>query len=220
MRKSKIYLISEIDFKTIIKTSKSYSECLSKIGLTTRGGSSSKILKERINELNLSIDHFETTKTPEGIYKKIPLSEICVQNSTYKSTSKLKITLVKAKILEYKCSICELSEWLGKPISLQLDHINGINNDNRIENLRLLCPNCHSQTDTYAGKKLKKEKVKKPRPTKITWPKVEELEILLKTKSVLQISKDLRVSDNAVRKFCLKNNIKMQPRHASITSTA
>ena len=219
MRKSKIYLTSEIDFKTIIETSKSYTECLSKIGLTTRGGSSSKILKERINELNLSTDHFEATKISKGIYKKIPLSEICVKNSTYKNTSKLKINLVKAKILEYKCSTCELSEWLGKPISLQLDHINGVNNDNRIENLRLLCPNCHSQTDTYAGKKLKKEKIKKPRPTKITWPKVEELETLLKTKSVLQISKDLGVSDNAVRKFWLKNNIKMQPRHASITST-
>jgi 5-methylcytosine-specific restriction endonuclease McrA len=56
--------------------------------------------------------------------------------------------------MEYKCQCCGISEWLDKPISLQLDHINGINNDHRIENLRFLCPNCHSQTDTYAGKNI------------------------------------------------------------------
>jgi 5-methylcytosine-specific restriction endonuclease McrA len=51
-----------------------------------------------------------------------------------------------------RCQICGISEWHGKPITLQLDHINGINNDNRYENLRLICPNCHSQTITYAGR--------------------------------------------------------------------
>ena len=55
------------------------------------------------------------------------------------------------------CSICNLlPEWQGKFLSLQVDHINGINNDNRSENVRLICPNCHSQTDTFAGKKNKK----------------------------------------------------------------
>lgn len=56
-----------------------------------------------------------------------------------------------------QCSICNMPpEWNGKYLSLQVDHINGINNDNRPENVRLLCPNCHSQTDTFAGKKHKK----------------------------------------------------------------
>ena len=49
----------------------------------------------------------------------------------------------------YACTTCGINEWQGKPLTLHLDHINGINNDNRIENLRLLCPNCHSQTETY-----------------------------------------------------------------------
>lgn len=54
----------------------------------------------------------------------------------------------------YKCNCCGIKDWNGKPIVLQLDHVNGIHTDNRWDNLRLLCANCHSQTDTYAGKNL------------------------------------------------------------------
>ena len=64
--------------------------------------------------------------------------------------------LRKDNLIEYQCSVCgNKGEWNGKPLTLQVDHINGIPNDNRIENLRWLCPNCHSQTDTWAGRKLK-----------------------------------------------------------------
>jgi 5-methylcytosine-specific restriction endonuclease McrA len=70
----------------------------------------------------------------------------------------LKKRLLRAGLLGAKCSIteCGLSTWLGRPIALHLDHINGDRRDNRVENLRLLCPNCHSQTDTYAGRNIKK----------------------------------------------------------------
>ncbi len=65
----------------------------------------------------------------------------------------MKSKIIKNKLIPYKCQCCDNEgEWLGKPISLHLDHINGVNNDNRLVNLRFLCPNCHSQTDTYAGK--------------------------------------------------------------------
>ncbi len=56
------------------------------------------------------------------------------------------------KGVSYRCVICGINEWQGQRLSLHLDHINGINNDNRFENLRLLCPNCHSQTPTYSNR--------------------------------------------------------------------
>jgi Zn finger protein HypA/HybF involved in hydrogenase expression len=85
---------------------------------------------------------------------EIPLELVLVENLNY-GRCHLKRRLISLGLLNYYCANpeCGLTEWLGKPISLQLDHINGVNNDNRLENLRLLCPNCHSQTDTYSGKK-------------------------------------------------------------------
>lgn len=66
--------------------------------------------------------------------------------------TRLKEKVIKNKLLKYKCAECGISTWKNKPLVLQLDHINGNNRDNRIENLRLLCPNCHAQTETYCGK--------------------------------------------------------------------
>lgn len=62
--------------------------------------------------------------------------------------------LNKIGVENYKCTICGINEWLGESLTLQLDHINGVHTDNRWPNLRLLCPNCHTQTETYAGKNL------------------------------------------------------------------
>lgn len=70
-------------------------------------------------------------------------------------TMKVKARLIKNGIKEWKCESCGITEWLGKRIALELDHINGNNSDHRLENLRILCPNCHSQTDTHSGKNAK-----------------------------------------------------------------
>jgi Zn finger protein HypA/HybF involved in hydrogenase expression len=80
-----------------------------------------------------------------------PNEEIFVENSKY-STEMVKQRIVKDELLVYKCSKCSLSSWQEETIVLDLDHINGNNRDNRLENLRYLCPNCHSQTDTYKGR--------------------------------------------------------------------
>jgi hypothetical protein len=148
--KSKVYNISDEDFVDLIDTSTSYSEVLRYFGLSTNGGCSSKPLKNRIEELNLDVSHFKgSSKDSQTRYT---LEEILVENSPYQNRTSLKSRLLKEGILINECYSCGIDSWLDKPLSLQLDHKNGKNNDNTVDNLRLLCPNCHSQTETYAGK--------------------------------------------------------------------
>ena len=152
MKKSKVYSISDEDFIKLVKSKNTYSDILRALGLKTHGGSSTDILKRRIQELNCSIEHFNCNKT-YSTNTRYTLDEILIENSTYSSISRLKIRLINENRMKYQCAICgNTGEWLGQKLVLQLDHINGIHNDHRIENLRFLCPNCHSMTSTYAGK--------------------------------------------------------------------
>jgi Zn finger protein HypA/HybF involved in hydrogenase expression len=87
-----------------------------------------------------------------------PLDQVLVENSTY-ARHNLKRRIIKERLLEYKCVCCgNEGEHNNKPLVLQLDHINGVNNDHRLKNLRFLCPNCHTQQDTYAAKNIIKQK--------------------------------------------------------------
>ncbi|MGC9992491.1 MAG: HNH endonuclease [Candidatus Cybelea sp.] len=70
--------------------------------------------------------------------------------------------LVRAGLLGSTCHSCGLKDWHGRPLSLHLDHINGVRNDNRLENLRMLCPNCHSQTPTYGGRNTRLRRLQEP----------------------------------------------------------
>jgi len=139
----------------IVNECYSYSDCLRKIGLTTRAGNN-ETLKKYIKLYDINISHFYTNKT-EGLKKytdnkKIKLENILVENSTYDRKS-LKERLYKEGIKERICENCKQDEnWKGKKMSLIIDHINGISDDNRLENLRILCPNCSATLDTHGGK--------------------------------------------------------------------
>jgi DNA-binding CsgD family transcriptional regulator len=80
-----------------------------------------------------------------------PIDEVFAAN-TPRNRGHLKQRLLRAGLKDGHCEACGLSQWLGRPLSLALHHVNGDRHDNRLENLQLLCPNCHSQTDTFAGR--------------------------------------------------------------------
>lgn len=155
---------TNIEFIEAVKNSYSISQVLKKLSLSATG-SNYKGFKLRAKRLGADVSHFTGQAHLKGKKhnwtKKIPLEEILVKNSSYQSRENLKKRLIKKGILEYKCYECGLKEWRDKPLSLQLEHKNGDNTDNREENLTLLCPNCHSQTPTFAGRNNKKEKKKR-----------------------------------------------------------
>jgi hypothetical protein len=143
-------------FIEAVSSSISYREILNKLGLVEAGGNY-YVLKRRIMEMNLDTSHIIGKAHLRGKHhnwsKAYPLSEILVENSLYGGgTCKLKNKIIKEGLLLPKCYECGLAEWRGKPLTLELEHKNGNRFDNRIENLSLLCPNCHSQTSTFRGK--------------------------------------------------------------------
>ena len=130
------------------------SECCRKIGLSEKGSNGRTQIHKRCKELNIDDSHLSnshplTRHNPQ----KQDMKKILVKNSTYLNRTALKQRLIDEHLLEYRCAICgNKGEWNNYPLTLQLDHINGVNNDNRLSNLRFLCPNCHSQTTTFSGR--------------------------------------------------------------------
>lgn len=88
---------------------------------------------------------------PQNKKYKIPNDNLFTRNSPYYRNT-VRRRVLNECLIPYQCAICELSIYEGKQLLLQLDHINGVHNDHRLENLRFLCANCHSQTDTYCDK--------------------------------------------------------------------
>ena len=145
------------DVINAVKTSKCFAEVCRKIGLSERGSNTSTV-KKIIKRLNLDISHFTgslwskgKTSNDDKRIKKKDLSEIFIQNSNWTSHN-IRNKLLKEGLKEHKCEKCERTEWEGEQIPLELHHLNGDHHDNRLENLQILCPNCHAQTDNYSGK--------------------------------------------------------------------
>lgn len=141
-----------------IRNRKQYSEDEIRIAISegrTMGGAA--------KVLNLDWRTFKKQAEQYGLYertnshstKKLELSDILAGKHPQYNTSHITPRLIKEGYKKYLCEGCGISEWMGARIGLELDHIDGDNSNHVLENLRLLCPNCHSQTETYRSKKLK-----------------------------------------------------------------
>lgn len=159
---SKVWELDREAFQKVMKECNMIKEAFEKLGIVFSTGMY-KSLRARIKEENIDISHLQSgvgankgRKFP-GFSRGQPLEKILIADSTYNNLRFLKRRLIEENILPNQCQVCgQPPTWNNKPLTLQLDHINGINTDNRLENLRIVCPNCHTQTETYAGKNVRK----------------------------------------------------------------
>lgn len=196
-------------FTEIVTNSKSIKECLGKLGLKPNAGNY-KTFHKYCTKYDVKAPMYDKKENATNITtKKLSLSSILIEHSTY-NTSHLKSRLLKENLLENQCAVCSMEpEWNGKELRLQLDHINGVNNDNRLPNLRLLCPNCHSQTDTYCGVNRRKNKITvKPivvyspkGKRKVERPPYKQLKEEVVSTGYTAVGKKYGVSDNSIRKW-------------------
>ena len=143
--------LSKEKLQELVGKTTSFSGLLDLLG-KPKGGENYNQLQSWLEKFSIDTSHFYVGK--------LPLDDLLVENSPYKGTStSLKNRLLSAGILEEKCEECgQSSHWNHKKLVLQLDHKNGNRYDNRRENLRILCPNCHTQTETFGGKRRKNQR--------------------------------------------------------------
>lgn len=138
-----------------VQKSTSYRQVLKFLSLVEAGGNY-VVIKRKIKQLYLDTTHFTGRGWNKGLIIRLqiekPLDEILVANSTYQS-HKLRKRLLKENYFEAKCYKCNLTEWLKQPIPLELEHIDGDRSNNLLNNLTLLCPNCHALTSTWRRRK-------------------------------------------------------------------
>jgi transposase-like protein len=227
-RTSIFWKISREELVKVVANSNSLSDIVRSFNLVV-AGSHYKTLKKRLQEDNIDFSHIKlglgNNKGRRFCSTAKPLQEIMIKNSNY-NRGNLKKRLLSGNILENRCYICCQKEiWNGKKLIMVLDHINGINNDNRLENLRMLCPNCNSQQETFCGKNLKIKKYKcikckKDINTKRKYcdecykidnsvsqrkvkerPSREQLLEEIKESNYCAVGRKYGVSDNAIRKW-------------------
>ena len=149
---------TELEARSAIQASSSFAEALRRLGMCPSGGAGRTLRKWSVL-WGISTDHFDpyaATRARAGT-AALPLEQILVAGSSY-HRGHLKERLFRAGVKQRRCELCGLGEWwYGRRFALVLDHINGVSNDNRIENLRIVCPNCAATFDTHCGRKLRLE---------------------------------------------------------------
>lgn len=198
--------------KKIVEKSITQTEVLKVIGLQLKSGNYQTLLKY-IKLHNLDINHFDGRKVAYNKLKQINQNKL-ITNEQYfilnssRNNSHSKRRILKDNLKSHKCEDCGcLPEWNGRTLSLQLDHINGDNQDNRLENLRFLCPNCHSQTINFAGKNKKNRDKQKVFDIKIfetnrKAPSKEDVLLQLKEKGVRETAIYFQMSIKNLKFLC------------------
>ncbi len=164
---------SKENLERICNVALSMSEALEMLGLNHSGGGNVGTFKKKVKEYGIDTSRFtggnwihnprkiEAKKRmyANGFGKcKYDIKDILVENSPLLHSA-FRERFRRLNMIPYQCSICgNIGMWQNHKMSLELDHINGNNSDNRLENLRWLCPNCHSITDTYCGKNIERWK--------------------------------------------------------------
>lgn len=210
---------------------------LRELGLPRSQGAAYQRFYRDVARLQLSLQHFDARKANFANRRRTPLAQNLVPNST-SNGSNLKKRLLREKVLLPICAICAGTDrWRGAPLTLHLDHKNGDPTDNRLDNLRILCPNCHSQTATWCGRNkrgnfppkaricrcgAKKQakslrcircsnselaKFKPQCAPKIPWPDGAVLLERLRTTTYVALAAELGISDNAIRKHLAKHKL-------------
>lgn len=214
---------SEEELRQLVSESKTFRELSIKIGYTPTG-KTNQTIRSRLEKYNISTEHFTTvgataiSRNEENVFCKDSTATQAVLRRWY----------VKGNYSEYKCSICGLPPfWNNQELTLTLDHINGCNKDNRLENLRWVCPNCDRQLPTFAGKKSqehqnlsKKNSICKTCGTEISYgsdycrecygkslrvverPSPEILFEELRASNFSAVGRKYGVTDNTIRKWC------------------
>ena len=204
---NKIYELSEDEFISLIRNSNNKAEVLFKLGYSVKGNSwGYTLLRKRMEELHLNGTEFKgrsgfKDKVNESL-KLENVDKILCENSPH-TRAVIRRFVLKNNLIPYKCSCCgNEGMWLDKPLSLQLDHINGNCSDHRLENLRWLCPNCHVQTSTHRSKNEAYASTRIAKQYNIT-PELREL-IIDKYKelgSQQKVSDALNISKNAIKQI-------------------
>lgn len=215
---------------SIIKESNNYNQVCNKLNLRATNTNYDR-LKKIVSTYNVDISHFNTLDTPVKVIKQYSIDEIFCENTNASKETVLKNLRM---LREHKCDQCKRTHWEinenSYPIPLQMHHINGNRRDNRLDNLQLLCPNCHYFTDNFGSKNIKRsEKEEKICPickksfiplysTQIycsincnnhKMDKVSDVELndLVKKYSISDIAKMFKVTPKTIRVWCKKYNI-------------